>query len=87
MPDFGDQPSVTVVNINSDASPTIFRVDKDNIGTTEVLVRIAAWLKEEEALIINLSVTPNNLCVVAALKDDWLGRFLKALHGPEATSI
>jgi hypothetical protein len=32
------QPSVTVVNINSETSPTIFRVDKDDIGTTGILL-------------------------------------------------
>ena len=82
---FGTQPSVTIVDINSDSSPDIFRVDKDNVGTTEILLRIATWLKEEEALIVNLTVTPTNLCLVAALKDDWLPRFGKALHGPEYT--
>lgn len=79
------QPSVTVVNINADASPTMFRVDKDDVGTTEILLRLATWLKEEEALIINITVSPTNLCLVAALKDDWIPRFGKALHGQEYT--
>ena len=81
--DFGTQPSVTVVNINSETSPSTFRVDKDNVGTTEILLRLATWLKEEEALIINITMSPTNLCLVAGLKDNWLPRFGKALHGPE----
>jgi hypothetical protein len=42
-------------------------------------------LKEEEALIINITVSPTNLCLVVGLKDDWIPRFGKALHGPEYT--
>jgi len=45
-------------------------VDKQNFGTTEILLRIVKWLKDEEALIVNLTVSPTNLCVVAALKQD-----------------
>ena len=30
---------MTVVNINADASPLLFRVDKDNVGTTDILLR------------------------------------------------
>jgi len=67
--------------INSETSPTGFHVDKDNVGTTEIL---ATWLKEE-ALIINITMSPTNLFLVAGLKDDWIPRFGKALHGPEYT--
>jgi len=80
-----NDPSVTIVNINADASPQMFRVDKDNVGTAEILLRIATWLKEEDALIVNLTVSPLSLCVVAALKDNWLPRFGKALHGDNYT--
>jgi len=76
-----DQPSVAVVNIDADTTPRIFCVEKQNVGTTEILLRIAKWLKDEEALIINLTVSPTNLCVVAALKQDWVARFATALHG------
>ncbi|KDR68855.1 hypothetical protein GALMADRAFT_160703 [Galerina marginata CBS 339.88] len=79
------QPSVTIVNLNAEASPLLFRVDKNNVGTTEILLRLATWLKEEGALVVNLTVTPTNICLVAALKGNWLSRFGKALHGPEYT--
>jgi len=75
------QPSVTIININADTAPTVFRVDKEGVGTTDVLLRIATWLKEEEALIVTMTLSPTHLCVVAALKNDWIERFGKALHG------
>jgi len=76
-----DQPSVTIINIDSETTPTIFRADKGNVGSAEILLRIAKWLKDEDALIVNLTVSPTNLCVVAALKQDWMARFGPALHG------
>ena len=83
-----DQPSVTIININAETSPQAFRVDQHNVGTTEILLRIATWLKEEEeALIVNLAVSPTSLCLVAGLRDNWRPRFARALYGEEYTPV
>ncbi|KAH8091015.1 hypothetical protein BXZ70DRAFT_1011275 [Cristinia sonorae] len=84
-PQTDDQPTVTVVNIDAGTSPSIFRTDTDVVSTPEVLLRLATWLKEQNALIINLSVSQKNLLLVAALKDGWLdgtmkSKLLSSLH-------
>jgi len=77
-----EQPKVTIVNIDADVQPQIFRVDMAGVaGTTDVLLRLATLLKEEDALIVNLTVTPSSICFVGALKDDWIPRIQRAIHG------
>ncbi|KIM47513.1 hypothetical protein M413DRAFT_439180 [Hebeloma cylindrosporum] len=80
-----EQPKVTIVNLDADVEPRIFRVDMAGVaGTTDVLLRLATLFKEEDALIVNLTVTQHSICFVGALKDDWVPRIQRALHGDDA---
>lgn len=77
-----EQPKVTIVNLDGDVEPDIFRVDMAGVaGTTDVLLRLATLLKEENALIVSLTITQHSICFVGMLNDNWVPRIQRALHG------
>ncbi|RDB23597.1 hypothetical protein Hypma_009252 [Hypsizygus marmoreus] len=75
-----EQPEVTIMNINSETNPTTFRVSHNDISSPTTLLKVAQFLQAEDALIINLSLSPKHLIIVAALKDDWIQRFQLAVQ-------
>jgi hypothetical protein len=74
------QPEITIVNLDSETNPTIFRCNHNNISSPSTLVKLARFLESEDALIVNLSLSPNRLCVVTTLRDEWVGRFQTAVQ-------
>jgi len=44
------------------------------------LINLGRFLEAEEALIINISMSPTHLAVIAALKDNWVPRFQRIMH-------
>jgi len=70
---------MTHLSLSSISTPT--PAPKYFVSIKTILLRIATWLREEDAL------PPLSLCVVVALKDNWLPRLGKALHGDDYTMI
>jgi hypothetical protein len=74
------QPEITIINLNSETNPTLFRCNHNNTSPPSTLVKLAHPLEPEDALIVNLLFSPNCLCVVTTLKDKWVGRFQMAVQ-------
>ncbi|KIM77854.1 hypothetical protein PILCRDRAFT_825069 [Piloderma croceum F 1598] len=50
-----DQPEITIVNLDSETNPTIFRSSHNDISSP-TLVKLAHFLDAEGAVIVNLSL-------------------------------
>lgn len=75
-----EQPEITIVNINAETTPKAFRCAHYDVSAPSTVVSLAKFLQEEDALIINMSLSPKHLCLVAAFKrDDWVARFQSAV--------
>ena len=75
-----EQPEITVVNINADAQPTIFRCAHYDVSQPRVLRALARFLEGEDALIVSLALSPTHLSLVAALRDGWVERFQRMVQ-------
>jgi hypothetical protein len=74
-------PQITIVNVEASTSPSIFRCTVPASSSPSVLANIAHFLEAEDAVIVSLSIAPENVCVVAAFSDNWAGRANAALRG------
>ncbi|RDB23596.1 hypothetical protein Hypma_009253 [Hypsizygus marmoreus] len=68
--DRDEQPQITIVNIHKVINPQFLRMHHPDVSSPSTLVKLAQFLQAEDALIINVSLSPQHLCVVAALKED-----------------
>jgi hypothetical protein len=75
------QPQITIVNVEASTSPSIFRSTVPASSSPAVLANIARFLEAEDAVIVSLSIAPENVCVVAAFSDHWAERADAALRG------
>ena len=73
------QPHITVLNLDEDTSPSVFRRFHPDVSAPAVLVRLAEFLGKEGAVIVSLGLSPKHLCVVTNLKDNWVERFQRAV--------
>jgi len=75
-----EQPEITVVNINAETRPTIFRCTPHGVSDPRVLDARARFLEAEDALLVSVTLSPQHLAVVAALQDGWVERFQRAVQ-------
>jgi hypothetical protein len=80
------QPQITIVNTETNTTPSIFRSTVPASSSPAVLAKIARFLEAEDAVIISLSIAPENVCVVAAFNDHWAERADAALRGDMQTA-
>ena len=73
------QPHITVLNLDDETSPSVFRRFHPDVSAPTVLVRLAEFLGKEGAVIVSLGLSPKHLCVVTNLKDNWVERFQRAV--------
>jgi hypothetical protein len=74
-------PQITFVNVEASTSPSIFRSTVPASSSPAVLANIAHFLEAEDAVIVSLSIAPENVCIVAAFSDNWAARADAALRG------
>lgn len=75
-----EQPEITVVNINADAHPTVFRCAHYDVSDPRVLGALARFLEGEDALVVSLALAPTHFTLVAALRDGWVERFQRMVQ-------
>jgi hypothetical protein len=73
------QPHITVVNLDEETSPSVFRRFHPDVSAPTVLIRLAEFLGKEGAVIVSLGLSPKHLSVVTNLKDNWVERFQMAV--------
>ena len=73
------QPHITILNLDDETSPSVFRRFHPDVSAPAVLVQLAQFLSDEGAVIVSLALSPRHLCVATNLQDKWVERFQSAV--------